>query len=142
MSEYEKKQDDVVTIFGRKQILPPLDNDRLSTSDIPAIVIFELPDGKEIKVKSHQEIIIGRKSREEDPDVTIDLETYDGHKLGVSRHHALIKHLKNALILVDLDSINGTFVNSRRALPTKRYALMDGDEITVGRFAMKIYFKY
>jgi pSer/pThr/pTyr-binding forkhead associated (FHA) protein len=142
MSEYEKKQDDVVTIFGRKQILPPLDNDRLSTDDIPATVIFELPNGKEIVVKTNQEIIIGRKSREEDPDVTVDLEAYDGHKMGVSRHHALIKYLKNALILVDLDSINGTFVNNRRALPTKRYALMDGDEITVGRFAMKIYFKY
>src|SRR5688572_17464924 len=142
MSEYEKKQDDVVTIFGRKQILPPLDNNRPNTDDVPATVIFELPDGKEIEVNAKQEIIIGRKSREEDPDVTIDLEAYDGHKMGVSRHHALIKYLKNSLILVDLDSINGTFVNNRRALPTKRYALMDGDEITVGRFTMKIYFKY
>src|SRR5262245_60473725 len=117
MSEYEKKQEDVVTIFGRKQILPPLDNDRPSTDDVPDTVLFELPNGKALKVKTDQEIIIGRKSREEDPDVTIDLESYDGHKMGVSRHHALIKLLKNALILVDLDSINGTFVNNRRALP-------------------------
>ena len=142
MSEYEKKQEDVVTIFGRKQILPALDTDRPNTDDVPDTVIFEFPDGKTLEVKTNQEIIIGRKSREEDPDVTIDLETYDGHKMGVSRHHALIKYLKNSLILVDLDSINGTFVNNRRALPTKRYALMDGDAITVGRFTMKIHFNY
>jgi pSer/pThr/pTyr-binding forkhead associated (FHA) protein len=42
---------------------------------------------------------------------------------------------------VDLDSINGTFVNNRRALPTKRYALMDGDEITVGRLKLTIRYK-
>ena len=142
MSEYEKKQEDVVTIFGRKQILPALDSDRPKTDDVPETVIFEFPDGKRQEVKTNQEIIIGRKSREEDPDVTIDLDAYEGHKLGVSRHHALIKYLKKALILVDLDSINGTFVNNRRALPTKRYALMDGDVITVGRFILKIHFKY
>jgi len=142
MSEYEKKREDVVTIFGRKQILPALDSDRPKTDDVPDTVVFEFPDGKKLEVNTSQEIIIGRKSREEDPDVTVDLEAYDGHKMGVSRHHALIKYLKGSLILVDLDSINGTFVNNRRALPAKRYALMDGDAITVGRFTMKIYYNH
>lgn len=138
MSEYEKE--DVVTIYGRKQILPALDDDRTLTDSVPDTVIFELPDGKQLEVRTDQEIIIGRKPREGDPDVTVDLEDYDGHKLGVSRHHALIKHFKNTLTLVDLDSINGTFVNDRRALPTKRYAILHGDEITVGRLKLKVFY--
>jgi pSer/pThr/pTyr-binding forkhead associated (FHA) protein len=139
MSDYEKKED-VVTIFGRKQILPALEDDRAIVEDAPDAIIFEFPDGKLQSVNTTEEIIIGRKPREEDPDVTIDLEAYDGHKMGVSRHHALIKHFRNTLFLVDLDSINGTFINNRRALPTKRYAILDGDEITVGRFTLKLHY--
>ncbi|MDQ7025184.1 MAG: FHA domain-containing protein [Anaerolineae bacterium] len=139
MSNYEKKED-VVTIFGRRKILPALDNNRNMSDDVPDTVIFELPDGKVVSVSTKQEIIIGRKPRDEDPDVTIDLEGYEGHKMGVSRHHALIKLFKDMLILVDLDSINGTFVNNRRALPTKRYAILDGDEITVGRLTLKVHY--
>ena len=73
MSEYEKKQEDVVTIFGRKQILPALDTDRPKTDDVPETVVFEFPDGKRLEVSTNQEIIIWRKSREEDPDVAVDL---------------------------------------------------------------------
>ena len=139
MSEYEKKED-VVTIFGRKQILPALEDDRAIVEDAPEMIIFEFPDGKLLRINASQEIIIGRKPREEDPDVTIDLEAYEGHKMGVSRHHALIKQFRNTLFLVDLDSINGTFINNRRALPTKRYAILDGDEITVGRLTLKLHY--
>ena len=139
MSDYEKKED-VVTIFGRKQILPALEDDRAIVEAAPDVVIFEFPDGKLQSVNTSEEIIIGRKPREEDPDVTINLEAYEGHKKGVSRHHALIKHFRNTLYLVDLDSINGTFINNRRALPTKRYAILDGDEITVGRLTLKLHY--
>ena len=139
MSEYEKNED-VVTIYGRKKLLPALDDDRAITDDVPDVILFEFPDGQMIEVATNQEIIIGRKPREGDPDVTIDLEAYDGHKLGVSRHHALLKHFKKSLILVDLDSINGTFVNNRRALPTKRYSILHGDEITVGRLTLKVHY--
>ncbi len=63
MSEYEKKED-VVTIFGRKQILPALEDDRAIVEDAPEAVIFEFPDGKLLSVSTSEEIIIGRKPRE------------------------------------------------------------------------------
>ena len=139
MSEYEKKHgDDVVTIFGRKQILPPLDTERPITDKVPEIVTFEMPDRSLLQVATNQEILIGRKSKHGDTEVTVDLGAFDGHQHGVSRHHALVKYLKDTLFIVDLDSINGTFVNNRRALPTKRYALLDGDEIKLGSLAITI----
>ena len=53
----------------------------------------------------------------------------------VSRHHAQIVSNADACILGDLNSTNGTFVNSSRV---KRYALQEGDWLTIGN----ILFKY
>lgn len=139
MSKYRHELEDFVTIYGRKQVRPELDvSTRRVTSDIPETIYFRLPNGSKIPVDSRKEIIIGRQPRPDDPPVTVDLERFKGREQGVSRHHALIKLFKDALILVDLDSINGTYVNGRRALPLKRYPLIDGDEITVGRVTITI----
>lgn len=48
----------------------------------------------------------------------------------VSAHHAHIDSGENNSVLIDLDTINGTFVNGRRI---RRHALRDGDEITIGK---------
>lgn len=142
MGYNDKNTRDVVTIFGRKMVTPSLDETgRNKPIQIPSHVFFVLPDGTTKRVSTAQDIMIGRRPRKEDPEVTIDLEAYNGHSLGVSRHHAIIKHMKDALILVDLDSINGTFVNGQRAVRTKRYALMDGDEISFGKVTLVLAFE-
>jgi hypothetical protein len=48
----------------------------------------------------------------------------------ISRHHAQIVSNSADSILKDLNSTNGTYVNSRRI---KRHALRNGDSITVGK---------
>lgn len=134
-------RDDVLTIYGRKQLRPEFDvSTRQLKSDIPEMITFTLPDGSQLAVSTKREIIIGRRPRQEDPPVTVDLESFDGRSAGVSRHHAMIKVFKNALILVDLDSINGTFINERRALPLKHYPLVNDDEITLGKMRLKLHY--
>ena len=141
MSDDPYSKDDVVTIYGRKQLRPEFDvSTRRLQNDIPDMITFTLPDGSQLAVNTKQEIIIGRRPRVEDPPVTVDLESFDGRSAGVSRHHAMIKFFKNALILVDLDSINGTFINGRRALPLKHYPLVDQDEITIGKITLKLHY--
>jgi hypothetical protein len=49
---------------------------------------------------------------------------------GVSRHHAEIRVEDNDVVLVDLGSTNGTFVNGQ---PVRRVALTDGTRVTLGR---------
>jgi pSer/pThr/pTyr-binding forkhead associated (FHA) protein len=49
---------------------------------------------------------------------------------GVSRHHAELRVEDNEVILVDLGSTNGTFVNGQ---PVRRMALTDGTRVTLGR---------
>lgn len=61
--------------------------------------------------------------------------------LNVSRiHMALIAEGSN-LYLEDLGSSNGTFLNSTRIQPQKRYPLTDGDSIQLGDSKIKVEFK-
>jgi len=141
MAKYDDDKNNIVTLFNRKTLRPAIDDtSRPESGDVPAVIYFVLPDGTEYPVDTSQDVVIGRQPREDDPPVTVDLEIYDGHDLGVSRHHAMIKHVKDNLVLVDLDSINGTFINGLRAMPTKRYNIVDGDTITIGRLTLEVRF--
>ena len=49
---------------------------------------------------------------------------------GVSRHHAELRVEDGQVVLVDLGSTNGTFVNGQ---PVRRVVLTDGTNVTLGR---------
>jgi hypothetical protein len=49
---------------------------------------------------------------------------------GVSRHHAELRVEDSQVVLVDLGSTNGTFVNGQ---PVRRVTLTDGTNVTLGR---------
>ena len=52
---------------------------------------------------------------------------------GVSRHHAELRVEDSQVVLVDLGSTNGTFVNGQ---PVRRVVLSDGTHVTLGRTTM------
>lgn len=61
--------------------------------------------------------------RQRDADIVLDDVT-------VSRRHAELVHQNGRTILVDGDSLNGTYVNRR---PVEQVELADGDEIWIGK---------
>ncbi len=54
-------------------------------------------------------------------------------EVGVSRQHARIERSDTRTILVDLGSLNGTFLNRRRI---ETAPLEDGDELQVGKYRL------
>lgn len=54
----------------------------------------------------------------------------------VSRHHAQIRREEDSFVIVDSDSLNGTFVNRNRV---DRAALKNRDEIQIGKFKLVIF---
>lgn len=68
-----------------------------------------------------RKVMIGRRH---DCDIRINSRS-------ASRHHAQIFTVLDDDYVLDLDSKNGTFVNSRRI---KKHALTDGDVISIGGF--------
>ena len=67
----------------------------------------------------------------------IDME-HDDPEARISRKHALIR-MSDKIILEDLGSLNGTFVNrGSRLEPGSPAELKDGDEIIVGKTFFKL----
>jgi pSer/pThr/pTyr-binding forkhead associated (FHA) protein len=52
----------------------------------------------------------------------------------VSRNHSQIEHRLEGLVLRDLGSLNGTYVNRRRIHDEER--LQNGDEVQIGKFRL------
>jgi pSer/pThr/pTyr-binding forkhead associated (FHA) protein len=78
--------------------------------------------GEHISLRAARETI----GREPDSDLFLDDVT-------VSRRHAVIERAQDGLYIVDLESLNGTYVNRRRI---ERHRLSDGDEVQVGKFKL------
>jgi pSer/pThr/pTyr-binding forkhead associated (FHA) protein len=142
MSAYTNDQRDVVTIFNRQPWrLSIADSKTKGEKNIPPGIRFRLEDGTVVAdVATAEEIVIGRKPRDRDPNVTVQLDEHDGHKYGVSRYHAMIIAMQGHLTLRDLDSVNGTLLNGQRCVKLHSYVLRSGDVISLGQMQLTIEF--
>lgn len=103
------------------------------------IHIHEAP--QPIELQPAQEIILGRVDSASGAKPHIDLTPHGALKKGVSRIHAAIRRGDDTLTLVDLGSVNGTFLNGQRLVPNQPRVLRDGDEVRLGSLISHIYFK-
>ncbi len=78
-------------------------------------------------VTEKKRITIGRTN---DNDVVLE-------NRGVSRKHAMIEFNNNAAVIIDNESLNGTFVNNRKITEE---VLRDDDVITIGKYSL-VYHK-
>lgn len=76
--------------------------------------------------------ILGRSGAGSDYLPDVDFAACDAHQHGVSRRHAALVRLNDALHLLDLDSVNGTFVNGKRLRPDAPQPLCAGDTLALG----------
>src|SRR5271166_1726227 len=87
-------------------------------------LMFENKLVKEVPIGSRP-VSIGRSP---DNDIPID-------NLAISNYHARVYYEAGRLVVEDLDSLNGTFVNDLRV---ERATLHDGDSIWVGKHHIKV----
>jgi len=77
--------------------------------------------------------------RADEKPVDIDLEDQEPpDRIWSSRQHALITFEENALVIEDLNSSNGTFVNRARIYPGQKTPLKLNDVIQIGTVQMKV----
>lgn len=105
----------------------------LLTFDIGGIQLFSTLD---------EEIVFGRNPDKQQPDPQIiDLSGFNAHEAGVSRQHAALQRDEfNQIVLIDLESSNGTYINDERLIPMHAYSVADGDEIRLGYLKIIIQF--
>lgn len=92
-----------------------------------------------IQVIFSTEAVIGRRDPMLGFTPEIDLTSFGGYQMGISRKHACIQRKGDRLELVDLDSRNGTFLNGKRLEPNQPAHLTHHDEIRLGKIIMTIY---
>ena len=146
MPDYYQKNANVETIYSRSAALKASAswlNAAPEKPSIPTVLHFILTDNKTIlSATTDQEILIGRRSRQTDPIVTIDLIKYQGHELGVSRMHLMIAIVNQVLCVQDLNSVNGSTLNDQRMIPLKWYPLHSGDVLILSNLKLRLRFSY
>ena len=98
-------------------------SERPAGKDACLVVIYGLELGRKYNLDTAN-VVIGRSSKSE---IQIDQES-------VSRNHAKIINTGKSIILRDLGSTNGTYVNDQLI---DEYVLRDGDFIKIGRTIFK-----
>ncbi len=101
----------------------------ISGSDVPLLLVPE------------NDIVIGRSDPVSGISPEIDLSPFAAYQMGISRRHAIIRRQGTYLQLVDLGSRNGTYVNGKKAEPHQPVKLHNGDEMRLGKMALRVYFQ-
>ncbi len=105
-------------------------------------VILKLKESEtEFTLAPITRVVIGRVDNNSPKKPDIDLSKHGALEKGVSRVHAAIERSEDTLLLVDMGSSNGTYLNGQRLTPNQPRILRDGDEIRFGRLVAHIHFK-
>jgi hypothetical protein len=92
-----------------------------------------------VLLEGRPEYVLGRDGAGEVvPDV--NLNVFGGQDQGVSRVHAALRLDHGQMLLVDLASTNGTRLNGVRLTANQPVRLSNGDEIRLGRLALRVHF--
>ncbi len=85
------------------------------------------------------EIIFGRNvAGDETP--RFDLTNFQGQERGVSRKHAILKRIPEGIIVEDMGSSNGTWLNDSLLKPFTPSLLQSGDRLRLSQVEVEIYF--
>lgn len=114
---------------------------QIEADAIPAnswLSLHLMDSGKILPLASRNEFTLGRLSEGQPIMPDIDLTPYQAYASGVSRLHAVIKRDASNVVVMDLGSSNGTYLNGRRLNPHLEEALSHGDIVALGKLKMKI----
>jgi hypothetical protein len=90
------------------------------------------------------EFVLGRRSGTtsgEMSEILLDLGPLGGFALGLSRRHAAIRRTEEGYEVLDLESINGTWLNEEKLVPHKAYPLHSGSHLRLGRMRLLVLYK-
>jgi ribosomal protein L40E len=71
----------------------------------------------------------------------LDLAPFGGYSLGLSRRHAVIRRIQDGYELLDLGSVNGTWLEEERLVPHRSYPLPSGSHLRLGRMRLLVLYR-
>lgn len=86
-----------------------------------------------------QPLVLGRKILS-GSEAVLDLSDFNAFQRGVSRRHCQLYRQNARLIVIDLGSSNGSFLNDERMLPFTKYMVAHNDCLILGTLRLQITF--
>lgn len=120
---------------------PQEEKDKTTTGSSTLTLIIG-QQGHRISLPLKNEILLGRQDPANNNYPDVDLAEYGGAAQGISRRHARIACQQQDVVLEDLGSINGSFVNGKQLSPYLAHPLKSGDIIQLGKMSIKIIFSW
>lgn len=102
------------------------------------ISLHLLESGHILPIGERNEFTLGRLSENQPLEPDIDLSEFKAFDNGVSRLHAIIRRTEGNVILVDLGSSNGTYINGIRIAPNTEHPIHHGDIVALGKLKIQI----
>src|SRR5512134_1368017 len=102
------------------------------------ISLHLMDSGKILPLASRNEFTLGRLSEGQPIMPDIDLTPYQAYASGVSRLHVVIKRESSRVVIMDLGSSNGTYLNGRRLNPHVEETLNHGDVVALGKLKIQV----
>lgn len=97
-----------------------------------------MDSGKILPLATRNEFTLGRLSEGQPIMPDIDLTPYQAYASGVSRLHAVVKRDASRVVIMDLGSSNGTYLNGRRLNPHTEEGLKHGDVVALGKLKIQV----
>jgi hypothetical protein len=100
-----------------------------------------LDTGQVLPLTDRNEFTLGRIGEGQPIMPDIDLSPYQAYASGVSRLHAVLKRDAKRVMIMDLGSSNGTFINGKRLNPNIDQPINNGDIIALGKLKIQVLLK-
>lgn len=132
---------------GTTQKISPEESDKTPTDPIksePAnannvwISLHIIDNGQVLPISDRNEFTMGRISDNQPIMPDVDFSDFRAYENGVSRLHAVIRRNNGNVIVMDLGSSNGTYVNGTRLMPNMEQPLRHGDVVSLGKLKMQV----
>jgi len=106
------------------------------------IAIYMEGEFNPVHVDSSEKVVIGRRAgtTSQIQENLLDLSPLGGYGQGISRRHLVIQRSEQGYEILDLGSVNGTWLNDARLAPHKNYPLASGSHLRLG--SMRLFVLY
>jgi len=97
-----------------------------------------IESGQILPLADRTEFTLGRSAEGQPIVPDVDLSPYNAYANGVSRLHAVLKLIMDQIVIMDLGSSNGTYLNGSRIPSYIETPVAHGDIIYLGKLKMQV----
>jgi predicted component of type VI protein secretion system len=97
-----------------------------------------IESGQILPLADRTEFTLGRSAEGQPIIPDVDLSPHNAYANGVSRLHAVLKLIQDHIVIMDLGSSNGTYLNGNRLQPYIETTVAHGDVIYLGKLKIQV----